>query len=940
MHKSRQILIILCIISLPFLVLFKFSKSQKDERLLYEDFLNTLYQKSNLNTPQEQKETKPDNPDAAALREYITTLDPNIKRVPKERLLKAYKYAKSKKQKRKSSNKKQIEWNNIPANIAGRIRKIVLDPSSNATNKKLWAGSVTGGLWFNNDATNPNSEWQNIPGFFENLSIGAIVFDVNNPDIMYIGTGESYTAVNSYRESSGRGGGIWKSTDHGVTWNLLPSTVKFAYTNDILIRDESGNSVLYAAIASGTYKGSIHGSDSSNGLYRSIDGGSSWKQVLPNILGKDVPYTPSDITEVANGKLLIGTMRNSNDEGAGVILNSINGVDWNIDNSHTVSFDPPNNLFPGRVKLAVAPTNNNRIYALITGGTKSEGEDFIRGHSSYTILIQSFDAGETWSRITLPSSALKWGAWGTLTWHAMGIGVDAANENTIMIGGFNTFKLTNTNNADNTESTALKWQCMSYWFTLPSNSPPYVHADIHTILYCPNSSDEVFISTDGGVFYSNNVSRSNVKDSEDRTNIYPSFIGVNKGLNTIQYYTLAVHPNKSNNYYLGGTQDNGTLEYNNTPITVANMVTGGDGCYTFIDQDSPNTAITSVYYNRYYISRDNGNTFNLVEIEGVSGDFISPADYDNNKNMLFSNGMYTGRANQNTNIHIDELLRLEIKFNTVTPKFIKLNTGSTVPYSCIKVSPHTKNSSTVFVGTQSGKLFKATNADTDSPIVKEIGGNSFPTANISSIAIGKNEQELVVTFSNYGVSSVWYTDNGGETWKDKELNLPDMPIRWAVFNPTNFLQLFLATEIGIWTIDDITSDTSEWYPNSKNLGNVRTDMIKIRKSDNKIVAATHGRGMFDGNISSPKPTPTPETPVRTSLVLYPNPIDTHFTISGPESIDKNQEVSIFDINGKLIRKIQYTLENKINTSSISSGIYLIKIKDKNDKETTFKVVKK
>lgn len=172
----------------------------------HEAFLNDTYQKAYV-TQGELNSKKPDRPDFAALHEYLITLDPATKNVPKERLLKSYQFTKSQALKGKLLKKNssdQIQWKSIPANISGRIRKIVFDPSD-TTHKKIWGGSVTGGLWYNNDITNLSSSWKNASGFFENLAVGAIAFDPDNSNTMYVGTGESYTAVNIYRESSGRG---------------------------------------------------------------------------------------------------------------------------------------------------------------------------------------------------------------------------------------------------------------------------------------------------------------------------------------------------------------------------------------------------------------------------------------------------------------------------------------------------------------------------------------------------------------------------------------------------------------------------------------------------------------------------------------------------------------------------------------------------------------
>jgi len=112
------------------------------------------------------------------------------------------------------------------------------------------------------------------------------------------------------------------------------------------------------------------------------------------------------------------------------------------------------------------------------------------------------------------------------------------------------------------------------------------------------------------------------------------------------------------------------------------------------------------------------------------------------------------------------------------------------------------------------------------------------------VAVGNSEDNLLVTFSNYGVSSVWLTNNGGTTWMEKESNLPDMPIRWAVFHPENNGQALLATEIGVWATKTLNSVEPEWAPAVDGLANVRVDMLRLRKSDTTVLAATHGRGLF------------------------------------------------------------------------------------------------
>ena len=107
-----------------------------------------------------------------------------------------------------------------------------------------------------------------------------------------------------------------------------------------------------------------------------------------------------------------------------------------------------------------------------------------------------------------------------------------------------------------------------------------------------------------------------------------------------------------------------------------------------------------------------------------------------------------------------------------------------------------------------------------------------------------------MTFSNYGVVSVWETRNGGTTWTNREGNLPNMPVRWAEYHPHNFDQVYLATELGVWTTDNINVTSPVWNSTNGGLANVRTEMLRIRKSDGMIMAATHGRGVFTAIIPS------------------------------------------------------------------------------------------
>jgi trimeric autotransporter adhesin len=120
-----------------------------------------------------------------------------------------------------------------------------------------------------------------------------------------------------------------------------------------------------------------------------------------------------------------------------------------------------------------------------------------------------------------------------------------------------------------------------------------------------------------------------------------------------------------------------------------------------------------------------------------------------------------------------------------------------------------------------------------------------------------DENHMLVTSSNYGVTQVYETTNalaGSPTWTAVDGNLPDMPVRWAMFDPRNSDWALLATELGIWSTDNINGASTDWDPTNTGLANVRVDMLQYRASDRVIAAATHGRGLFTApvpNVTTP-----------------------------------------------------------------------------------------
>ena len=806
---------------LLFIVIISFStftiiNINKDPRNQYELFLLDQYKSMPNYSEDELKNIpKPEHPHMAIFQNNFMTLDPKLGYVPSDRLNEAF--IETRAIQNNISNERQIAWNAIGSDMGGRTRTLMFDPND-SNYLKVWAAGVSGGLWYNGNIEDIDSYWQPVSDFWDNLSVSKIIYDPNNPEIYYVATGEANTAIITYRESSSRGVGIWKSLDSGENWELLEATVNFEYVTDIEIQNNNGNSTLYASVVSGIYQGESHLSSPSDGLYRSTDFGVTWEQVLPNIINSNIPYSPSDIEITSSGKIFVGTMKNLEGNGGATILSSLTGDinTWTINSDYKILIESSNeNNIPGRVILSSCKDEPNYIYATIGAGfLNNMGFNLSYGE----LMIKSSDSGDSWSQVNIPTEDAN--EWASLAWHALALSVHPENPNILFAGGLELYKSID---GGNSWVDLSEWNLMYY-----GGGDRYIHADIHQIIFKPNDTNSIAVTSDGGLFYSNN---SHLPGYE------PSFIERNQGYNTLQFYTCDISSNTNELEVVGGLQDNGTLYLQANGgiienLNINDMITGGDGAFCFFDENEPRL-LTSTYYNAWYLINTETNEYDYAN--GSSGVFINPSDYDSQNNILYANKVRFNGSQNNRIITINENAEIST---------INLNTNTSVYFSSVKISPYSNNETNIFLGTQSGKLYKINDiGNTNS--VNEIGSELFPTGNISSIDIGYSEDQILITFSNYGVSSIWFTDNGGNTWTEKEGNLPDMPIRWALFNPNDNNFVLIATEIGVWETSNLLNNNTSWLP-SNSLGNVRVDMLSIRESDNMVLAATHGRGLFYG----------------------------------------------------------------------------------------------
>lgn len=716
--------------------------------------------------------------DLAMEQEFHRTKDLLLNRVPRERLMEAYEVIFEQERRQGKAAISGITWEERgPNNVGGRTRVIMFD-ANDATNRTVWAGSVSGGLFKTTDIFASEVEWEPVNDFFGNMAVTALAQDPTDPDIMYFGTGEGY-----FNADAVRGDGIWKSTDGGDSWSQLASTTgnDFDYINKIIV-DGDGNVIVGTR---GSYT-------NTGGVLRSTDKGTSFTQVLERYTatsGAEYDWC-ADVELAADSSTFYASF--------GIF--STDGIFKSTDSAKTWSqvYDANANN-EQRIDLVCAPSNSDYVYALVQGSGYGIGK-----------IMKTTNGGSSWSTCTTISwldqcSSSSSDFTRSQAWYNLASVVDPDDEDVLYVGGINLFRTTDGGS---------NWSQLSSWVGCGGYSE--VHSDHHVLLFYPGSSDTMLNGNDGGIYITENAQASP-----------PTWEMINSGFNVTQFYAGAIHPEALNPYFLTGSQDNGSQRFQDAGVNSTDEVTGGDGGFCHIDQENPDTQLTAYTYNNIRISTDGFTSYSSYS--SSKGNFINASDYDSDNKILYA-GSDAGYLYRWSNIG-----------GTPSATNISISAMNSSQASAILVSPSTPT--TVYVGTEGGRVVKVTSANS-SPSGSNIS-TSLPSGTVSCIAEDPfDASHLLVTYSNYGLTSVYETTNGGTSWSSVEGNLPDMPIRWALFSPWGGDSALLATELGVWSTTDLNGGSTNWAATNTGLANCRVDMLQYRDSDSLIVAATHGRGLY------------------------------------------------------------------------------------------------
>lgn len=693
-----------------------------------------------------------------------------------------------------------------------------------------------------------------------------------------------------------------------VTGSLNPSTGNFTalvvpgiqHINDIKIKNNNGTSEIYVAASDASY-GSSNAATTigglSYGVYKSVDEGTTWTESSLPLTANGNKYCPNDIEVSADGTIWMSTTNSKlYGDGGGSIFSSNDGDTFNL------VYEVGN---AARTQIAVSNTNAGVIYVL------AETTSGVTILSTTSAFVPSFGVRTK----TLPNdddtdiSATDFTR--GQAFYDLLLEVSPDNDDVLYTGGIDLFK--STDGADT-------WSQFSHWYGGWGHQ--YVHADQHIAAFGNNDSNKVIFGNDGGVYYSADGGTT----TEERNN----------GFNTSQFYTVGVGPTTAytGDYFAGGLQDNGTQLVENgnpTGTSAATEIYGGDGAYTFFDQDG-----TDRYLIRNYVYNSGINLYNFdgdnvtINNEDASnGAFINPQDLDSNLDILYSN--YTG-----TEVSI--MRYSGIKSSATLTQDILTDDELTASPTAFKVSPYTTTSTTLFVGTFLGDVILVENANTATPTWTNLDGNEL-VGSVSDIELGQSEDDIFVTMHNYGVNNIWYSNDGGSTWQEKDGNLPDIPVKTILQNPLNLEEVIIGTELGVWYTNNFSSSSPTWETSYNGMSNVKVLDLDLR-DDNMVFAATYGRGIFSGQFTG-ESLSIQETLTQSEFRLYPTVTTGEISIKSASNIGETK-LNIYDISGKNVFSTQLNLDNtasKLDLNSLRTGIYLVKATN-NNKTITTKIIRK
>lgn len=713
-----------------------------------------------------------------------------------------------------------------------------------------YVGAASGGIW---KTTDGGIHWDAIFDDQPVASIGSLAVAAANPNVVWAGTGEPWI-----RSHISVGQGVYKSNDAGRTWTLM-GLEKTGRISRIVIDPKNPDIVLVGAL------GHAYGPQQERGVYRTTDGGKTWTRVLftdENSGCAEISMDPNNPSILFAGMwpLEIHTWgRESGGPGSGLFKSTDGGITWTRLSGHGLP-----TRTTGKITVAVAPSNSNRVYALIeTGdGVPLNGKETDRGK-----LWRSEDGGENWRLVSYDRSL------GGRTHYYFRMAVSPDNENEtyyLNVGLFTSI--------DGGETLRT-----GGGFGSPGG-------DNHDMWIDPTNANRMAIANDGGVSISINRGRTWSHVQLPIAQMYHVTVD-----NRIPYF---VYGNEQDDpSYRGPSRSGGGGFAGQIPRSAWHAVAGGESGWATPDPVDPNIVWSSAsgsgsiggIVERYDLrngqsrnvevwpDQSNGSPAADLKYRFVWTMPLTISPHDHNKLYVGSQFVHqTTDAGQSWQIISPDLTLNDKSRQGFSGGLTGDNIGVEYAGVVFAIAESPKEPGLIWAGTNDGLVQVTRDGGKNWTNVTKNLPNLPPWGTVSNIEASRYDAAtayLTVDFHqvNNRDPFVYKTKDYGKTWKLITAGIPRSMLSYAHCvreDPTRQGILYLGTENGLYVSFD---DGDNWQPLQANLPHAPVYWMVIQEHFNDLVIATYGRGFWILDDLTPVQQMTDAVRAETVHLFVPRP---------------------------------------------------------------------
>lgn len=663
-----------------------------------------------------------------------------------------------------------------------------------------YMGTTGGGVWKTEDA---GSTWNNISdGYFKTGSVGAVSASESHPDVIYVGMGEHAPrgVMTSY------GDGVYKSTDAGKTWKHM-GLQETRHISRIVIHPENPNMVWVAA------QGALHGPNKERGIYKSVDGGNSWTQVL---FVNDLTGCSELSIDFQNPQVLYAAMWEhirkpwevvSGGKGSGLYKSVDGGNTWSkIENGIPEE--------KGKMAIAVSRSNPNRVYALVESDSKAE-----KGG-----LFVSDNAGESWTRVSDDHRLIQ------RAWYYIEVFPDPVNENIVYVLSASFYK-----SIDGGKT----------WEEIPTH-----HGDYHDLWINPDNPKNMIVTDDGGATITVNGGKS---------------WSSQQNIPTAQFYRVATDHQFPYNLY-GGQQDNSSVKIASIGIGDGSIGTddwspsaGGESAFLAFDPDHPTKVMGGSYLGTIDLLHTGAMAMTNVMIEPnlYLGLPAREMKYLYNWNAPIIRSMHESNTWYHCSQYVmkstDEGQSWEVISPDLTTNDDTKQGNGGGPYtneavgaenygtiSYIIESPHEKG--VFYTGSDDGMVYLTRN---NGETWNNVTPKKLPETLVNAIEVSPHDPATVYIATtrykfNDHTPGLWKSTNYGKTWTNISEGIPvGAYTRVVREDPVRKNLLVAGTELGLYVS---FNGGITWEPFKNNLPVVPVTDLLLKHND--LIVATQGRSFW------------------------------------------------------------------------------------------------